>query len=182
MDDRMRKVRGVWAMAAGLALVTIGVGAMSQAGPDGAATDASPPSVDEARQRARLLHETLHDTLQLVHSRYYREDEGLEIPAGALKHVFKGLAERNGVELRWLAVNARAMSIDHNPRDEFEKEAAKALAAGKDEYELVAGGTYRYAGPITLKAECLKCHLPSRSSNDSRRAGLLIEMPIASKP
>lgn len=73
------------------------------------------------------------------------------------------------------------MNIDHNPKDDFEKEAAKALASGKDEHELSADGLYRYAGPITLGAECLKCHLPSRTSNKSRTAGLLISIPVGKK-
>ena len=63
-------------------------------------------------------------------------------------------------------------------QDEFEKLAARALAAGEPEHEAVSGGTYRFAGPITLRAECLKCHLPSRSSNKSRTAGLLISIPV----
>ncbi len=73
------------------------------------------------------------------------------------------------------------MNIDHEPKDEFEKEAAKALASCKNEYELYADGVNRYAGPITLRAECLKCHLPSRSSNKDRTAGLLISMPIGKR-
>ena len=135
----------------------------------------------EARERARLLHGTIHDTLQLVHARYYREDEGLMIPAANLEHVFRGIADRNGIKLGWLVVDGRAMNIDHEPRDEFEKEAARALASGKAEHEVSAAGVYRYAGPITLRAECLKCHLPSRSSNKSRTAGLLISMPVGKR-
>jgi hypothetical protein len=141
-------------------------------------TPAARPSVDEARERARLLHGTIHDTLQLVHAQYYREDEGLMIPAASLKLVFQRLAEREGIKLRWLVVDGRAMNIDHNPKDEFEKEAAKALASGKEEYEVTADGVYRHAGSISLNAECLKCHMPSRSSNKSRTAGLVISVPF----
>jgi hypothetical protein len=169
-------------VVAGFALTIIGAGAMPPAKPSKPDAAAPRPSVDEARERAKLLHGTLHDTLQIVHSRYYREDEGLEIPAGALKLVFQGLSERNGIELHWLAVDAQAMNIDHKPRDEFEKQAVKALASGKDEYELAERGVYRHVGPITLGADCLKCHLPSRSNNNSRRAGLVIEIPVEDAP
>lgn len=162
-----------WLAAAGFALSLFGPPPVL---PDEPAKDR--PSVDEARQRARLLHGAIHDTLQIVHARYFREDEGLMIPAASLKDVFQGMEERNGVKLRWLVVDGRAMNIDHNPKDEFEKEAARALASGKEEHELSADGAYRYAGPITLRAECLKCHLPSRSSNKSRTAGLLISIPV----
>lgn len=176
-----RRICAARMIAAGLALTMIGVGATLPGEPSKTAAIVPRPSVDEARERARLLHGTIHDTLQLVHERYYREDEGLVIPAASLKRVFQGLAERNGVELRWLVVDARAMNVDHNPRDDFEKEAVKALVAGKDEHELVADGVYRHVGLITLKSECLKCHLPARSSNKSRAAGLVIAMPVARK-
>ena len=166
-----------WTIAAGLTS-TLSVAAAVLA--DEPATDAAPPpSVAEARQRARLLHGTIHDTLQVAHARYFREGERLMIPAASLKHVFQSIADRDGVKLGWLVVDGRAMNIDHNPRDEFEKEAAKALASGKDEYEVAADGIYRHAGSITLKAECLKCHMPSRSSNKSRTAGLVISIPVA---
>ena len=139
------------------------------------------PTVNEARERARLLHETIHDTLQVVHAQYYREDEGLALPAATLKRVFQELAERRKVEIRWLVVNARAMNVDHNPRDEFEKQAVKALGEGEDEVDIAKAGVYRYAGLITLGSECLKCHLPNRTSNKSRTAGLVISMPVQSQ-
>lgn len=177
-------------IAVGLALAAIGVGVMASDEPGktskgdragGTAANGPLPSVEEARGRARLLHETIHDTLQVIHAQYYREDEGLAIPAATLKRVFRELAERHNVEVRWLVVDARAMNVDHNPRDEFEKQAVKSFASGKDEYELTSSGIYRHAGLITLTSECLKCHLPNRTSNKSRAAGLVIAMPIAQK-
>ncbi len=57
--------------------------------------------------------------------------------------------------------------------------AATALAAGEKEYESASDGSYRFAGPITLGPDCLKCHLPNRRSNKPRTAGLLISMPVA---
>ena len=164
-------------IAGGFALALFAPAAAVSDEPTKAAS--SPPTVAEARERARLLHGTIHETLQLVHARYYREDEGLMIPAANLEHVFRGIADRNGIKLGWLVVDGRAMNIDHNPRDEFEKEAAKALALGEDEHEATADGIYRHAGSITLKAECLKCHMPSRSSNKSRTAGLVTSIPVA---
>ncbi len=70
------------------------------------------------------------------------------------------------------------MNIEHNPRDEFEKKAVKALTSGKNEFEAVERGSYRYVGAITLSNECLKCHLPRRTSTDDRSAGLVISMPV----
>ncbi len=137
------------------------------------------PTVEAARGRARLLHEAMHATLQVVHHEYYREDEGLAIPAATLKTVFKELGKRQKVELRWLVVNAKAMNVDHNPQNDFEKEAVAALASGNHEFELAKGGVYRHAGLILLTSECLKCHLPRRTSTDPRAAGLVISVPCA---
>ena len=164
-------------IAGGLTL-TLGGVAAAWPGPP-AREPASRPTVTEARERARLLHGTIHDTLQVVHAQYYREDERLLIPAASLEDVFQSVAERSGVELRWLVVEGRAMNVHHNPRDQFERDAAAALAAGQGEYEATADGVYRHAGAITLKAECLSCHLPSRSSNDDRTAGLVIAITVA---
>jgi hypothetical protein len=143
------------------------------------ASQATPAtSVEEARHRARLLHEAVHATLQIVHHEYYREDEGLLLPASTLKKVFREMANRQKVELRWIAVNAQAMNADHTAETDFEKGAVKALTAGADEFEQMEQGVYRRAGPITLGSDCLKCHVPSRTSTHDRTAGLIIAMPV----
>lgn len=139
---------------------------------------AAQPTLDEARGRAELLHETFHAVLQVVHHQYYREDEGLAIPAATLKKVFQELAQRKQVELRWLAVNAAPMNQDHLPQNDFERQAVAALAAGKESYESVDGGVYRRAAAITLTSECLKCHAPNRSNTKDRIAGLSISLPV----
>ncbi|MCA9246136.1 MAG: DUF3365 domain-containing protein [Planctomycetales bacterium] len=135
-------------------------------------------TVAEARARAQLLHESFHATLRIVHRRYYREDEGLKIPSATLDEVFAALEPRCDVRLHWLVVNAEAMNVDHAPRDQFEKDAVAALAAGQPEFEQSSHGVYRHAGPIVLTSECLKCHLPDRKSTDDRLAGLVISMPL----
>jgi hypothetical protein len=138
----------------------------------------APTTLAEARGRARLLHETIHATLQIVHHEYYREDEALKIPAATLRTVFRELADRQDVELRWLAVNAQPMNVDHQARGKFDEQAVKELSAGKDTYEQAGEGTYRYAGRITLTSDCLKCHAPNRTSNQDRAAALVITLPL----
>jgi len=143
-----------------------------------AAKPAVLPTVDEARRQAELLHETMHGTLQVVHHEYYCEDEGLTIPAATLKEVFAELAKRQKVELRWLAVDAQAMNVDHVAKDEFEKEAVQVLSSGKPSHEGIVENVFRFAGAITLTSDCLKCHLPNRTSNKDRTAGLIVEIPV----
>lgn len=136
------------------------------------------PSVDQARRQAEILHDTLHSTLQHVHHRFYREDEGLRLPAAVMKDVFADVAKDQGIQLRWLAVEGQAMNTDHKPQNEFERAAVKALAAGKPVHEETSQRIYRRAGPITLGNHCLKCHVPDRKSTEDRTAGLIIAIPV----
>lgn len=139
------------------------------------------PSVEEARRRAELLHVAMHATLQTVHHRYYREDEGLPIPAAILKEVFADLEKEQQVKLRWLVVDGQAMNSDHKPQGSFESDAVQALKSGKQGFERAENGVYRRAGSITLTNHCLKCHVPDRRSTEDRTAGLIIAIPIQEK-
>jgi len=143
--------------------------------------DNAPATVGEARIRARILHETIHGALQVVHRDFFREDEGLTIPSRSLEDVFRELTRSHDVQVRWLAVDTDAMNVDHNPKTDFEKAAVKALTAGKDEFEIQEAGAYRHVGRIRLSSQCLKCHLPQRTSTDDRAAGLMISMPLKTK-
>lgn len=148
------------------------------AAPPGSTPAPAAPTVEEARERARLLHEAMHSTLQVVHHTYYREDEGLQIPAAALQRVFREVERSRGVKLRWLAVNAQAMNDDHKPQGEFEQQAVEAIASGKEEFEAADDAVYRHVGTITLSSDCLKCHAPTRTNNKDRAAALIITIPL----
>lgn len=139
------------------------------------------PSVDGAREQARLLHDALHSTLLIVHQKYYREDEKLPIPSSVLDDVFEEMQQTRNIKFRWISVNAEAMNIDHEPKTEFEKQAAEALSSGKKEFEQVEKGVYRHVGTICLPSQCLKCHMPNRRSTATRFAGLIISLPVSEK-
>ncbi|MCL4207723.1 MAG: DUF3365 domain-containing protein [Pirellulaceae bacterium] len=155
--------------------------------PDGSDDQAAiqenlPATVVEARGRARILHETLHGTLQVMHRDFFDPSQRLSIPSRSLEDVFKELERSWQVKLHWLVVNAEAMNVDNKPRDEFEKDAAKALTAGKPEFETVEDNVYRFAGSIRLASQCQRCHVPRRTSTEDRFAGLVIRMPLRSAP
>jgi len=135
-------------------------------------------TLQEARGQSKLLHETFHVTLQVVHQQYFRQGEKVQIPSRTLDTVFEELSRERDIEFRWISVNAEAMNINHEPRDAFEKKAAKAIATGKDSYEQVEKGVYRRAGRIALLNQCLKCHLPNRTSTKTRSAALIINMRL----
>lgn len=131
----------------------------------------------EARGRARLLNETIHGALQVMHRDFFGGDEDLNLPSQSLKDVFKELERQFNVQVRWLGVNA-TKSADHNPRDEFERQAAKALIKGDREYAAIEGDLYRHVGVIKIQNECLKCHVPFRTTLEDRVAGLAISVPM----
>jgi len=137
-----------------------------------------PETEIEARTRARMLHETIHGALQVMHRDFFDPDQRLSIPSRSLEDVFKELGQSWQVSVHWLVVNAEAMNVDNEPRDDFEREAAKQLASGKPEYAVKDGNVYRFAGAIRLASQCLKCHAPRRTSTEDRVAGLVISMPL----
>lgn len=138
------------------------------------------PNAVEAERQAAILHDAMHATLQVVHHRFYREDEGLPLPASALKEIFAEIEQEQQIKLRWLAVEGLAMNADHKPQDAFEREAFAALQRGEQAYDRAENGIYRRAGAITLTNHCLKCHVPDRKSTKNRTAGLIITIPVAS--
>ncbi len=137
----------------------------------------APTSIAEARARARLLHESIHGTLQIVHRDFFVEDKG-SIPSASLEDMFEELAKSYQVELKWLVVETDIVNVDHEAVDDFEKAAVVALKAGEPRFEAVEGERYRFAGPIRLASQCLKCHVQHRRDTADRTAGLLISMPL----
>lgn len=116
--------------------------------------------------------------MQVVHNRYYREDEGLPIPAYIMGDVFKEIKEKHHIKLRWLAVEGQAINSDHHPQDAFENETVRSLKSGKAFHEQARNGLFRRVVPITLSSHCLNCHMPDRNSTKNRLAGLIIAILV----
>jgi hypothetical protein len=168
-------------LVAGLSLWGLGAGEgqpVVAEPPVAAADDKVPAEVLEARLRAQLLHETIHGALQVMHRDFFREGDRLSIPSASLEDVFRELERSWQVKVSWMSVNAKAMNIDHLPEGTFQNDAAKAITAGAEMFEAVENDGYRYAGAISLGNGCLKCHVPERQSLETRKAALLIAMPL----
>jgi hypothetical protein len=154
---------GLWALAGAtaalLAALVAGAGpaGVAAAKPDAkqAAAPAEQPgggkpvTVAEARERAKLLHDVYAATLDALHHHFFRRDRAV-LPARAMEDVFAAMDKKSGIKAGWISVNTKAMSINHEPKTDFEKQAAKALAADKGEFELTEKGYYRRAGAIPL--------------------------------
>lgn len=139
----------------------------------------SPPSnPDEARSRAKLLHELVRGTLQIMHRDFFDEENAHAIPSASLEDVFYEMGKNYDVQMKWLTVNADLVNVDHQAKSAFEKAAVKELASGKQMAEKVEERSYQYAGAIRLGSQCLKCHVQRRTSNEDRTAAVVITMPI----
>ena len=140
---------------------------------------ADAPAVHEARLRAKLLHETIHGALQVMHRDFFRDgDQRLPIPSESLEDVFAELDKSWQVKIKWLAINAPAMNPTNLPQTPFDEAAVKAITDGASGYEEITADTFHYAGQVTLSNQCLKCHVPQRKSLEDRHAAVVISMPL----
>ncbi len=132
-----------------------------------------------ARERAELMHRIYAATLDMLHHRYFHDSRAM-VPARAMEDVFAEMATQSQVEAHWIAVNMRAMSLSHEPKNEFEKAAAQEIADGKETYELVENGYYRRAGAIPLASGCANCHggFFKEPPKTPRFAALVISVPV----
>lgn len=175
--------------AAGVLLVTVALYADPPGGdtapPTGSKSSASRidakdrVSVVVARDRAKLMYDIYTATLDVMHHRYFR-GERTTVPARALEEVFAEIKRNSKAEARWISVNMAAMSIDHEPASDFEKKAAKEIAAGATELEVIENGYYRRAGAIPLTSGCVSCHggFFREPSKSPKFAGLIISVPV----
>lgn len=143
------------------------------------AGDGKVVTVGEARERAKLLHNIYAATLDVMHHHFFRREQPV-LPARALEEVFDEMSRQSNIKAAWIAVNAKAMSIHHEPKSDFEKNAARAIAAGKGEFEVIENGYYHRAGAIPLGDSCISCHTGffSKAPQTKRFAGLVISVPI----
>lgn len=133
----------------------------------------------EARARAMMLHEVVRGALQVMHRDFFDEDNADAIPSASLEDVFHEMGKSYDMRFKWLIVNTDVVNVDHQAETAFEKAAVKALAAGEPFAEETTESRYRFAGPIRLRSQCLKCHVKRRTGNEDRTAGLVITIPIA---
>ena len=97
-----------------------------------------------------------------------------------MEDIFAEIKRQSKAEARWISVNMKPMSISHEPKTEFEKRAAKEIASGKAEVDIVEDGYYRRVGAIPLGDGCISCHggLFQQPSKSPKFAGLIISVPV----
>ena len=139
--------------------------------------------IDLARDRAQVMHDVYAATLDVLHHRYFHRDRAI-IPARAMQDIFDEIERQSKTEARWISASLKPMSVDHEPTSDFEKRAAKEIAAGTEQLEVVEDGYYRRAGAIPLSDGCVGCHggFFKPQSKTPKFAGLVISVPIRSNP
>lgn len=132
-----------------------------------------------ARDRAKLMQDIYVATLDTMHERYFHGDRAI-VPAHAMEDIFAEIKRQSHADARWISVNMKPMSINHEPKTEFEKKAAKEIAGGKEKVEIIEDGYYRVAGAISLGDGCISCHggLFQQPSKSPKFAGLVISVPV----
>lgn len=151
----------------------------SAAEPHARAVSAESAAVVAARERAALAQVIYASMMEVLHRHYFRRGQAV-LPARAMEDVFADVAEQTKVEGSWIAVNTKAMSIHHEPKTDFEKQAAAAIAAGEEKFEAVEKDVYRSARPIPLGEGCVNCHtgMFRGPAKTPRMAGLIVTVPL----
>ena len=99
------------------------------------------------RDRAKLMHEIYSATLEVMHDRYFHADRAI-VRARWRMSFSPGCS--TGSQANWISVNLKAMSINHEPKTDFEKRAAREIVVGETEIEEIKDGMYRRASAIPM--------------------------------
>jgi hypothetical protein len=136
-------------------------------------------TAEAARARAEVLQDAFLSTLHVMHDHYFHDEKAI-VPARAMEDVFANMARHQRIQARWISVNTRPMSVNHEPKTDFEKLAAKELAAGKESFEQIDPSEYRRAVPVALESGCISCHTGffSPGKKTPKFAGLVITIPL----
>ncbi len=127
-------------------------------------------SVEEARRTVELLNDVYQVSLQEIHRRFPIGGGQPIVAALVIRDIQKRVSNRRGVQSRFLAVDTRAMNLDHAAKDAFERRAVEKLAAGARRWEVVENGQLRVATVVPLGGTCFPCH--STAKGDMGRAAI----------
>ncbi|MCA8992319.1 MAG: hypothetical protein KDA88_10090 [Planctomycetaceae bacterium] len=137
-------------------------------------------SLEVAQDRARIMHDVYISSMEAMHHRYFHGDRAV-IPARAMEDVFRDMEHLHNYKSHWISASFSPMSLDHKPKTEFEKLAARKLAKGDEYVETIESGYYRRAGSVPLSSGCISCHsgLFAATSASKKFAGLVISIPVS---
>ena len=123
----------------------------------------------QAREKVRMLDDLYKTFIVLITGEYVKNPSVL--PAATLsKRVFEVMSKKGWHKARLLDATGTPFNPDNNPKDEFERDAIKAMVSGKSYFERVE----KIEGKDHLRAAtavsavmvgCISCH-PDRKVGD----------------
>lgn len=156
----IRAPRSLWLACAAVLLP----GAALMLRPPAAADDApqADPALERTRRQVRMLDDLYKTAIVLITENYVNEKS--DLAAGdAFQALFKTMKDKGYHEVRLIDATGQPYDDDNSPRDDFEKQAVRALKAGQPWYEQVQeqeGQRFLRAAtpiPVVMK-KCTLCH------------------------
>ncbi len=119
-------------------------------------------TVTQAREIVKMLDDLYKTFIVLITEEYVNDPSVL--PAATLsKRVFEVMSKKGWHKARLLDATGTPFNPDNNPKDEFERDAIKAMVSGKSYFERIEkieGKDYLRAAtivPVVIKG-CTICH------------------------
>ncbi len=125
--------------------------------------------LNEARETVRMLDD-LYKTFIVLITGEYVDNPSVLAAATLSKRVFAVMDKKGWHKARLLDATGNPFNPDNNPKDEFERDAIKALISGKSYFERVekVGGKEYLRAATSVSAVmvgCISCH-PDRKIGD----------------
>lgn len=138
-------------------------------------------SAEEARVIVRLLDD-VYKLWIIFDTRDHVDNMGRIPSATVSKEVFAEMEKKGWHTGRIITATKNFFNPENRPKDDFEREAIKALKAGADFFDRVetAGGkkVLRAATPVPLViSECKICHVAAKE--DELMGALVYSIPVA---
>ena len=112
----------------------------------------------QAKQTVDMLNDLYVNSVVQTHATYVK-DRSTPAAAVVARRVFTSMKEKGWPETRWLSTTGRPFNPDHNPKDQFERDAVAALKKGTARFERVEDGKLRVATLVPLvDKSCQMCH------------------------
>ncbi len=164
-------------LASGLVALVAVFAAMSTAEEPKKASDKAPPEVRRARKTVKMLDDIYKTAVVLITDKYVHEED--DFPAGgAAVALFDAIKKKGWHEVRILDATGEPYDKANVARDNFDKQAIKALKGGKsyvDKVEKVDGKrVLRAATPIpVVMKKCVMCHPQYADAKKNEPIGIL---------
>jgi len=126
-------------------------------------------NLGDARKKVQMLDDVYKTFIVLITAEYVNDPSVL--PAATLsKRVFESMSKKGWHKARLLDATGTPFNPDNNPRDEFERDAIKAMVSGESYFEKVerADGKDNLRAATSVRAVmkgCITCH-PDKKLGD----------------